>query len=157
MIKCLCSASSIWSNAGRPWQEVDNAAAYTTRPTFTVQTPSPRQSLRCIFCAWNTPKLLTSCSYREISSYLYDALITRVYAQTLRGLFLGVYVTSVPGALLDSDYLKQGVYKSLCTVMRTGTQFYCTLGQGIRLWNEKCREAHMPFISHGSTVNLLLS
>lgn len=75
-----------------------------------------------------------------------------MYAQTFWRLFLGVYVTSVPGALLDSDYLRHGVYKSQCTVMRTGTLFYCTSGQGITFLSEKYREVHMPFIYHSGTL-----
>lgn len=46
--------------------------------TLTMQTPLPRQVMCCIFCAWNVSKVLTSCRYQEISSYLYDALITSV-------------------------------------------------------------------------------
>lgn len=130
MIKCLRSASSIWSNAGRPLQEMDNAAAYTMHFTFTMQTPLPRQVTCCIFCARNVSKLLTSYSYQEISSYLYDALITSVCINTfLRRICrsvlspqrLGFYVLYSPFKTTLSR-----VYKSQCTVMTIGTHLiYC--------------------------------
>lgn len=57
-----------------------------------MQTPLPRQVMCCRFCARNVSKLLTSCSYQEISSYLYDALIMSVmHKHILETELLSVY------------------------------------------------------------------
>lgn len=116
--------------------------------TLTMQAPLPRQVMCCIFCARNVSKLLTSCSYQEISSYLYDALITSVMHKHILETELRMYCHPSAWGLralftLQSD-LKGSLYSPAhCDDNRTQL-IYCTLGQGIQFLNEKYREVHMP-------------
>lgn len=93
--------------------------------TLTMQTPLPRKVMCCIFCAQNVSKLLTSCSYQEISSYLYDTLITSVMHKHILETELGVYChPSAWGlhALFTLQSNLKDVYTAQHTVMPTGTQ-----------------------------------
>lgn len=67
--------------------------------TLTMQTTPSRQVMCCIFCARNVPKLLTSCSYQGISSYLYDALIMSVMHICILETELSVYCHSSASGL----------------------------------------------------------
>lgn len=128
--------------------------------TLTMQTPLPRQVTCCIFCAQNVSKLLTSCRYQEISSYLYDALITSVMHKHILETELRVYCHHSAWDLralftFQSD-LKGSLYSPAhCDGNRTQL-IYCTLGQGIKFLNEKLREVHMPLstpiVLHSSTT-----
>lgn len=129
--------------------------------TLTMQAPLPRQVMCCIFCARNVSKLLTSCSYQEISSYLYEALITSVMHKHILETELRMYCHPSAWGLralftLQSD-LKGSLYSPAhCDDNRDPVNLlYLRTGDTVFKW-EIQRSAHAFIYTHsGNTVQLL--
>lgn len=121
-----------------------------------MQTPLPRQVMCCRFCARNVSKLLTSCSYQEISSYLYDAWITSVMHKDILETESRVYCHPSAWALCDlftfqSD-LKGSLYSPAhCDGNRDPVSLlYPRTGDNVLKW-EIQRSAHAFIYTHSAT------
>lgn len=124
--------------------------------TLTMQTPLPRQVMCCRFCARNVSKLLTSCSYQEISSYLYDAWITSVMHKDILETESRVYCHPSAWGLCDlftfqSD-LKGSLYSPAhCDGNRDPVSLlYPRTGDNALKW-EIQRSAHAFIYTHSAT------